>query len=1287
MHAASQPSSGASTPATTSRPRPRTTPGTVAASPSASGAATPAPASKSAPPLTPSHRPRASASAAATKHSTSTSTSAAAGRKIRVATAPAEYPGKRRTCEHPMRYTDVPAEQSEGLRDAVRQHVDSFNFFLGEGKDRLVRHLTPALFELRTKQEPQGAGAGLGLGEKRAEGEGGEDAGESEEAKAQRDKRKADTTEESGWAMKVKVKEITIHHPRKNGMDPLYPFECREGNLSYTSPVSAKLQVSFPPYPGGSGGTVKHDVSVSLGRIPLMVCSSLCWLNSEVKKPKDMVALHEDENEMGGYFIINGLEKLSRMLIYQRPNHPVVVNRPSWQSKSPLFSSLGCMIRCMRDDSTTQTCTLHYLTDSTARLRFIHRKQEFFLPIVTVLRALGGLTDKEIFERITRKDPNNPTLVGAAEMLLRKQSENTTDPSNWPGVDLRKSSLLWLGQNFQFQLAFPSNWSVEKVGKKMLQKFVLVHLESPIDKCNLLIFMMQKLYAAANGEIEEDNVDSPMNHCILTSGHLYLTVFKDHLQDWLFNLKTAYEFECQKKSTYFTLERFKKLADSTESGVGRKMLYFLATGTHNSKNSIDLMQTTGFVLVAEKLNIFRWLSHFQSVHRGSFYAEMKTTSIRKLMPESWGFFCPVHTPDGAPCGLLNHLAVACKVMCTDMHDNLKAIEEFLYNLGMLNTTNTVLPSFCVSVLLNGRLIGQLPQDRCKAVTDALRLAKIKHLYNIPWHLEIVYVDGKLGNGYTSIYLSTDMARMIRPVLHVPTGLVEWIGIFEQVFMDIACSNTGAEPLTLADAEHRELTPTNMLSLLANTIPFPDMNQSPRNMYQCQMAKHTMATPCANYAYRLDTKMLHLNYPQRPILRTKYDSPYRFGSYPQGTNAVIAVISYTGYDMEDAFIVNKASAERGFAHASMFKTYKILLEDDRKYKGSTEYCLGHDGKGRGKDILDRDGLPSPGDRISANEPFYTVMNRTTGELKPKISKGEEAVVDQVRVIGSFDKSMGYLTEKVPRLKTASVKLRYNRNPVIGDKFAARHGQKGVLSQLWPQQDMPFTESGMTPDVIINPHAFPSRMTIGMLVECMASKSGALHGTEQDCSPFVFDEKNRAVDYFGEQLVKAGYNYFGNEPLYSGITGTPFYADIFFGIVYYQRLVHQVKDKYQVRAQGPVNQLTQQPLHGRKRGGGIRFGEMERDSIIGHGASYLLHDRLFVCSDKSMAFVCTKCGSITSPVAEQTTGVASCTLCKSRTNVTKVAIPFVLRYLAAELSAMNIKVVLDCNMAGRTQAGRI
>jgi len=320
----------------------------------------------------------------------------------------------------------------------------------------------------------------------------------------------------------------------------------------------------------------------------------------------------------------------------------------------------------------------------------------------------------------------------------------------------------------------------------------------------------------------------------------------------------------------------------------------------------------------------------------------------------------------------------------------------------------------------------------------------------------------------------------------------------------------------------------------------------------------------------------------------------------------------------------------------------------------------------------------------------VFDKTLQRAKfTKFKDNESAKVENVRLMSDEKNSahnvnIGYT-------------LRYPRNPVIGDKFSSRHGQKGVMSVIWPQEDMPFTESGITPDVIINPHAFPSRMTIGMLIESLAGKGGALDGKYIDVKTFEKYQDDDIIDFFGKELTKNGYNYYGNENMYSGIFGDEMKVDIYMGLVYYQRLRHMVSDKSQARATGPIDVLTHQPVKGRKKQGGIRFGEMERDSLLAHGASFCLNDRLMKCSDYSEGYVCTKCGSIISCYLnkkirkrENTTvdaasggsaahgySVNTAVYCRSCDghDCKKVALPYVLRYMTNELAAMNIKMKFE------------
>ena len=342
------------------------------------------------------------------------------------------------------------------------------------------------------------------------------------------------------------------------------------------------------------------------------------------------------------------------------------------------------------------------------------------------------------------------------------------------------------------------------------------------------------------------------------------------------------------------------------------------------------------------------------------------------------------------------------------------------------------------------------------------------------------------------------------------------------------------------------------------------------------------------------------------------------------------------------------------------------------------------------------MPKVGDRLQEGDPLYCVVDAINNF--DKIQKHKEREVAYVQTVRALGSNSGKEAET-----KVSLTLRFPRNPVIGDKFSSRHGQKGVLSILWPQEDMAFSESGISPDIIINPHAFPSRMTIGMLVESMAGKSGALHGTFQDATPFTFHESGDkvSIDYFGEQLQTAGYNYYGSEALYSGVSGCVMQADLYIGVVYYQRLRHMVSDKYQVRATGPVNELTRQPIKGRKKGGGIRLGEMERDSLLSHGAAFLLQDRLLNCSDRHVAHVCCRCGDLLMFTTErctiQTTGqdrndilykpklryycrTPSCIEATRRADgdddaVEPIVLPYVYRYLVNELAGMNIKMKLE------------
>ena len=1090
----------------------------------------------------------------------------------------------------------------------------------------------------------------------------------------------------------------------------IYPSECREAHKTYRGKLRAKLQYRV-------NNSEWKETTRELGNMPIMLMSNRCHL--EKHTPRELVLHKEESEELGGYFIIKGNEKLVRMLIVSRRNYPMAISRGAFVNRGKEFSKYGIQIRSVRPDQTSQTNVLHYLYDGNITFRFSWRKAEYLVPVMMILKALVETNDREILEGLSGpagKSTPGSFVIDRVEMLLRTYKAYN--------LMTRAQTLAYLGEKFAPVLEVPITMSHGEVGKEFLRRIVLPHLgninvteSQNNDKFHMLLFMIRKLYALAAGDCAVDNPDAVSNQEVLLGGFLYGMILKERLQEWLTSIGAEARVWCARRNggrfsdASFDTAFLSQILRKANANIGQALEYFLATGNLSSPTGLDLSQTSGFAVVAEKINFYRFISHFRCIHRGSFFAQLKTTTVRKLLPESWGFLCPVHTPDGSPCGLLNHLAHQCRIHIKKTDTS--GVEAALFKLG-LPASPSISVDESVVVQLNGRIVGYCSPIQARSLAKTLRHWKVNGQKNIPLDLEIGYVPNSNAGLYPGVFLFSEASRMLRPVRYLPTNDLDYVGPFEQPFMEIACQ---AEDVIPGLTTHLEFEPTNILSILANMTPFSDFNQSPRNMYQCQMSKQAMGTPGSAMQYRTDNKTYLLQTGQTPVVRPPLYNQYGLDNFPNGMNAVVAVISYTGYDMDDAMIINKSAHERGFADGVIFKT-KVFTLGDESRRGSSKTSItqlfGFAPTGEIKENmvrrLDPDGFAAIGTRVREGDPvaaYHSVVydpsndkltNVDARTLFFKYKDTEEAYVDQIRLIGSE-------TGTEP-CQSISVKFRIPRRAVIGDKFSSRHGQKGVCSQLWPAVNMPFSETGMQPDIIINPHAFPSRMTIGMFVESLAGKAGTLHGLAQDSTPFQFSEDNTAGDYFGTQLRKAGYNFYGNEPMYSGITGEEFAADIYLGVVYYQRLRHMVSDKFQVRTTGPVNALTGQPVKGRSKGGGIRVGEMERDSLLAHGTAFLLQDRLMNCSDSTRAWICKTCGSFLSTQATvnaystrgargvQPSGIVRCRACAreavfedSKMNVwqdgkgrkyvggedtTVVAVPGVLRYLDVELSAMGIKM---------------
>ncbi|KAI1329304.1 RNA polymerase Rpb2 [Xylariaceae sp. FL0255] len=1063
----------------------------------------------------------------------------------------------------------------------------------------------------------------------------------------------------------IEFLDVRVESPEmvgKNGTSTnpkVTPHECRLRDMTY----SARILVDVA-YTRERQKIIRRNVE--LARIPVMLRSNKCHLYGA--NNAQMEVMNECPLDPGGYFIVRGTEKVI-LIQEQLSKNRVIVEA---DDKNNIITSSVT-------SSTHERKSKTYVTLKKERITLQHNVLTEPIPIVIILKALGGLSDYEIMQLVTGSDGRyqDDFEINFSEAVVA-------------GVFTQQQALEYVGSRVKMGtrgrgargVPTQTRSGIEE-GLDALANIIIAHI--PVEgldfypKAIYVAMMTRRVLMARHNPKLVDDRDFVGNKRFELAGQLLSLLFEDLFKNFLTSLKFNIENTLKKQHRAIPADPLLQIGAQGKhitEGMNR------AIQTGNWTVQRFRMNRSGVTHVLSRLSFIAALGMMTRIS-SQFEKTRKVSGPRALQPSQWGMLCPSDTPEGEACGLVKNLALMTHIT-TDADET--PIKRWVYTLDppaepLRNFSGAEMHKKGTYVVhINGTpfALTRFPKRFAASFRTMRRRGWISPFVSI-----------NVNENLAAVHIATDEGRICRPYIIVKNGqskikesqlrmlqaekatfedflrngVVEYLDANEENDTLIA----GKEKDITKATTHLEIEPFTLLGAVAGLIPFPHHNQSPRNTYQCAMGKQAIGAIAYNQFNRIDTLLNTLVYPQRPMVISKTIELIKFDKLPAGQNATVVVMSYSGYDIEDALVLNKASLDRGFGRAQVFKKYSAELQ--RYPNGSRERIGDNDPTQDKNRALSRDGLADVGCMVESGN---VMIKKESPQDTTSSTIGMERRVEEFREtpIGYkvadpayIDKVMITQTDRETQL--IKVQTRQTRRPEIGDKFSSRHGQKGVVGIIVDHEDLPFSDSGIVPDIIMNPHGFPSRMTVGKLLECLTGKASVIKGRKDygygDCF------RSHPLEAMSAELVDAGFSWEGKDYFTSGITGEPLQAYIFNGPIFYQRLKHMVQDKMHSRARGPRAILTRQPTEGRARDGGLRLGEMERDCLVAYGASQLLLERLMTSSDAIVIDVCQRCGLF------GTKGF--CTTCRSSQEVAKMTMPYAAKLLVQELISMNVGVRLQ------------